>query len=706
MNTESLIAGVPRKVTSRHLDRWALVYVRQSSPQQLVRNPESTRVQYALRERAKLLGWDEQRIEVIDEDLGHSGTSVEGRLGFQRLVAEVGLDHVGVILGVEMSRFARSCRDWHQLLETCGVFGTLIADLDGIYDPSEYNDRLLLGLKGTMSEAELHLLKRRLHEGKLVKARRGELGKLVPMGYFRRPSGDVIKDPDEQARTLVETLFDRFQILGTVQGVLRYLNAAGLKLPVREVRGPRKGDLGWHRPNRSSIASVLKNPIYAGAYVLGLHRIDHRKKKAGRPGTGRVVVPLKEWEVFLPNRLPAYISWEQYLTNQERLKANCPTQTGLARNGSSLVAGLIFCGRCGARMSADYVGPKQRLYYACRQQRCWWAGPLCQSLAGRVVDEEVAHQVLEVIKPAALELSLAVADNLELERAREDKLWRQRLERAQFEADRARRQYDAVEPENRLVVRTLEKDWEEKLKVKLDLEEAYQRHQTQVPDRLTECERNEIRTVAGDIPGLWSAPTTTPSQRKEMVRDLIDRVEVTILGESERVRLDIHWAGGYESSTEIARPIASLRRLSYVEPLLARLRALQESGKNLREIAQTLNEEGWHPAKRAGQFTGLMVGRLLTQNGLRTPRPSTPYPEPNLAVNEWTHAGLAAVIPIPASTLRSWIRRNWVTARRTNGPRPRIILWADGTELERLRALRERERKRYPGTTTQQQGLT
>ena len=301
---EPLLGGATKKVTGRHLARWALVYVRQSSPQQLIHNPESTRVQYALQDRAKRLGWEEQRIEVIDDDLGRSGTSVEGRLGFQRLVAEVGLDHVGVILGVEMSRFARSCRDWHQLLETCGVFGTLIADLDGVYDPSDYNDRLLLGLKGTMSEAELHLLKRRLHEGKLVKARRGELGKLVPMGYCRRPSGEVIKDPDEQARTLVETLFHQFQVQGTVQGVLRYLNASGLKLPIRELTGPRKGDLSWHRPNRSSIASVLKNPIYAGAYVLGLHRTDPRRKKGGRPGTGKVLVPLKEWEVFLPDRLP------------------------------------------------------------------------------------------------------------------------------------------------------------------------------------------------------------------------------------------------------------------------------------------------------------------------------------------------------------------------------------------------------------------
>ena len=257
------------KIQGRHRDRWAVVYVRQSTVQQVMRHQESTRLQYGLMERALELGWARERVVVIDEDLGKSGTSAEGRLGFQRLVAEVSLDHVGIVLGLEMSRLARSCRDWYQLLEVCAVFGTLIGDLDGIYDPSDYNDRLLLGLKGQMSEAESHVLKQRMLAGKRAKAARGELGLPVPMGYVRRPSGKVIKDPDEQARATIELVLDQFERLGTINGVLQYLVGHHIRLPVRAHSGPAQGELEWHRPNRRTLSHVFHHPMYAGAYVYG-----------------------------------------------------------------------------------------------------------------------------------------------------------------------------------------------------------------------------------------------------------------------------------------------------------------------------------------------------------------------------------------------------------------------------------------------------
>ena len=304
--------GVSEKISRRHRERLAIVYIRQSTVQQVERHQELTRLQYALVDRAFHLGWARETIVVVDDDLGRSGASIEGRLGFQRLVAEVGLGNVGLVLGVEMSRLARSCRDWHQLLEICALFDTLIADTDGVYDPAQFNDRLLLGLKGTMSEAELHILKARMLEGRRAKARRGELGKPVPMGYLRRPSGEVVLDPDEQARGTIRQVFELFERFRTVGKVLCYLVEHDIRMPVRTPGGPGKGELEWRRANRPSLHNLFGNPIYAGIYAYGVRATDRRRQKPGRPGTGRRPPRAGEAEVFLPDRVPAYIVWEQY----------------------------------------------------------------------------------------------------------------------------------------------------------------------------------------------------------------------------------------------------------------------------------------------------------------------------------------------------------------------------------------------------------
>ena len=333
------------KITNRHLERLAMVYVRQSTPQQLVRHQESTQVQYNLALRAQEMGWPEERVIVIDDDLGKSGASAEGRVGFQKLVTEVTFDHVGIILGVEMSRLARSCKDWYHLLEVCSVFGTLIADIDGVYEPAQYNDRLLLGLKGTMSEAELHILKQRMKQGRLNKARRGELISDVPIGYMKRSSGEVVLDPDEQAQEVARLIFCKFEDLGTLNAVLRFMVKNGVKLPVRARGGLNKGELEWHRPCRMTLQNVLKNPIYAGAYAYGRRAIDPRRKIPGRPYTGRTVVAPEQCQVFLKDRFPAYITWDQYEHNQERLRSNraISEAIGAPKNGPSLLSGLVVC---------------------------------------------------------------------------------------------------------------------------------------------------------------------------------------------------------------------------------------------------------------------------------------------------------------------------------------------------------------------------
>ncbi len=427
--------------------------------QQLERNQESTRIQYALVDRAYDFGWAREAIVIIDDDLGRSGATTEGRVGFQRLVAEVGLGHVGLVLGVEMSRLARSCRDWHQLLEICALFDTLIADADGVYDPANYNDRLLLGLKGTMSEAELHILKARMLEGRRSKARRGELAKPVPMGYVCRPSGDIALDPDEQAQTTIRLVFDLFERFRTVGRVMTWLVEHDIRLPIRARGGTNKGDLEWHRPNRPSLHNLFINPIYGGAYVWGMRPTDRRRQKPGRPGTGRRSARVDEAEVFLPDRVPAYITWDRYRSNQVQLQSNMAARGGPARAGSALLSGVLICGRCGLRMTAHYNNNGHAGRYVCCRMKADYGEAFCQSLKAAPLDALVSGLVLRALEPAALEASLALAADLEAERLAADQHWQQRLERAGYTAELARRQYTAVDPENRLVARTLERTW-------------------------------------------------------------------------------------------------------------------------------------------------------------------------------------------------------------------------------------------------------
>lgn len=682
------------KVGASHLDRLALVYVRQSTIQQVERHQESTRLQYNLVERAVQLGWSPQQVQVIDDDLGKSGATAEGRPGFQRLVAEVSLNHVGIVLGLEMSRLARSCRDWHQLLEVCAVFGTLIGDLDGVYDPTIYNDRLLLGLKGTMSEAELHVIKQRMLQGKLAKARRGELGMLLPMGYMRRPSGEVVKDPDEQAQITIVLVFEQFERLGTLAGVLRYLVTHDVRMPYRVASGPSKGELEWRRPNRVTLSNLLHNPTYAGAYVYGRRPTDPRRKQPGRPSTGRTVAKPDEWEVLLKDQLPAYISWEQYERNIRQLEANTASAAGVTRKGPSLLSGLLICGRCGLRMTVQYTNDGDGLRYSCNRMAVDYGEPLCQSLTGNQLDELASKLVLRAMEPASLEVSLKVAEDVESERARLHSHWEKRLERAHYETERAFRQYNAAEPENRLVARSLERRWEKALADEEALKTEYTRYISSQPPTLSIQEREAIRELASDIPTLWHAPTTTTAERQTIIRQLVERVVVMVQGESEKVDVEVHWAGGHRTGTTMVRRVARLDQLSYYDDLLGRVAALHEEGKQASEIAAQLNVEGWRPAKRRQTFNVAMVRTLLSRQGLtrRTCRRTSQGPaRTGRPQDEWTLRDLARELNMPEVTLYSWLRKGVLDARRDEtDPRSVWLVRADADELERLRARRKR----------------
>jgi DNA invertase Pin-like site-specific DNA recombinase len=682
---------LPAKMQRHHRERLAVVYVRQSTLQQVHDHQESTRMQYGLTQRAEDLGWPLERILVIDDDLGKSGTSVEGRVGFQRLVSEVSLDHVGIIFGIEMSRLARSCRDWHQLLEICALFRTLIADLDGVYDPSQYNDRLLLGLKGTMSEAELHILQQRLNQGRLAKARRGELIAGVPTGYVQRPSGEVTFDPDEQVQQVIRLVFRKFTELGTVNAVLQYLVRQGVQVGIRVRDGVAKGELAWHPPNRVMLQNLLKHPIYAGAYAYGRRQIDPRRKIPGRPATGRVVRRAEECLVLLKDRLPAYLTWEQYEQNRARLQANRTRaeSIGAARNGAALLSGLAICGFCGCRMTVRYDEDGKRSTYVCNRRRTDYGEEVCQQLSGACLDAFVRQQVLVALEPAALELSLAAAERLETERHDLDRLWQQRRERATYEVERAGRQYRLVEPENRLVARQLEREWEEKLAGKQRLSEEYDRFQHQQPRLLSEVERAAIRRLAGDIPTLWDASTTTPAERKEILRQVVERVVVAAQGESERVRVGIHWIGGTQTEAEVIRPVGRLEQLSYYPALCDRVRALAGEKLTPELIAERLNADGFRPPKRRERFGRQGVRDLMQRLGIRALGVSARHRD-GLSVDEWGLAELAREIPLSPVTLYSWIKRGWVHAHQQESPPRRWIIRADAAELQRLREMHER----------------
>jgi DNA invertase Pin-like site-specific DNA recombinase/DNA-binding transcriptional MerR regulator len=680
--------SVSSKIQPCHPDRLAVVYVRQSTIQQVAENRESTDRQYALVNRAIELGWSPDRILVIDEDQGKSGASADDRHGFQRLLAEVSLDHVGLILGLEMSRLARSCKDWHQLLELCSLFRTILADQDGLYDPTDHNDRLLLGLTGIMSEAELHLLRGRMRQGLLNKVRRGEVFLDPPVGYVRSPNGGFDLEPDEQARAVVRLVFDQFERLGTIRKVLRHLLANDIRVGIRPHAGPDRGQLQWRLPTRDTVSKMITHPIYAGYYCYGRKQTDPRRKKSGRRWSGRVVVPQEKYLALIPDRCPAYTTREQYEANQRRLAENrARTESkGAPREGPSLLAGLVVCGRCGKRMGVHYSGRTRILRYMCRTGVADARGTCRHSLSGRVLDVFVTNQVLNALRPGALELSLAAAEDVIRERSALDENWRQRLERARTQAARIERQYQTADPENRLVARTLERRWEETLLEVRRLEEEYARFRRTQPTALTPQEVDQVRELGWDLPALWDAPTTTPTDRQRIIRFLVERVEAAVEGTTDQVRVIITWAGGPRTSHTITRPVLRYEQTSDFTRLMARIRELRAEGRTFAAIAERLNAEGFHPPKGAARFHKDIVSLIVRQ---RTPgyQPPPKSDRSALGPNEWFVVDLAREVGIPKNTLHAWRQRGWVSYRRPPGLRTPCVCWADPEELDRLRRL-------------------
>ena len=666
------------KVRPRHLDRVAIVYVRRPGPQQVLEHRESAALRHDLQRRAVALGWAEDRVVVIDEDRGRSGQTAEGRPGFQRLLAEVGLDHVGLILGIEMSRLARSCKDWHPSLELCALFQTLLADQDGLDDPGDHDDRLLLGLKGAMSEAGLHLLKGRMMAGRRDKARRGEPFDHAPIGFVRLPGAGMTLDPDERARDVVRLIFDKFDELGTVSGVLRYLVRNRILPGVRPHFGADRGHLQRRRPNRVAPTFLLHHPIYAGAYSHGRRPTDPRREVPGRPATGRELVPMGSWDVLIRDHLPGYISWRRDEANLARLARNSArvAAMGAPREGDSLLAGLVTRGRCGRRMMVAYSGRSNRLRYSCQRAAIEYAGPACQGLAGEGLDALVERQVLIALEPASLELSLGAGDGPRLERERPMGHWLQRLERARYEADRAARQYHAIEPENRLVGRELERRWEKALSQARDVEEQFDRFKSDRHGESTAVEREMIASLSSDLPSPWRATTTSASDRRVVVRHLVERATVAVRGETEWVDVSIQWPGGFVSHHQLRGPARRLERLRDFASPIGRVDELRDAGETSGEIAEILNREGFHPAKRRETYNRAMARQILSRRGRTGPRRLAATETSPLLADEWWLSDLSRELGMPQPTVHGRLRRGWIGSRKSAVAGGRWILWA------------------------------
>jgi DNA invertase Pin-like site-specific DNA recombinase len=676
------------KVHDEHRAKLAIVYVRQSSPRQVLEHRESRELQYALVDHAMALGWPQERVLVIDDDQGQSGKTAENRVGFQRLVAEVNMSHVGLILGLEVSRLARSNQDWHKLFDQCAMVQTLLADQEGIYDASDPNDRIILGLKGMMSEAELITMRNRLERGRLHKAERGELFSVVPCGYVRLLSGGIALDPDEQVQSVVRLIFAKFAELGSVYAVFRYLLRERIDVGMRARSGPNKGQVYWHRPVLRSLFAMLHNPTYAGAYAFGRQLRDPRRRASGQSKIGLRSVPMEQWKVLIHDHVPAYISWERFLENQTRMRQNRLTNAsaGVPRSGAALLSGVLVCGTCGTRLGTTYQR-RGTAYYNCRSHLARGTARTCHGLQARGVDDLVESQVLQALTPAALEVSTKAVAERQQEHAQLERHWRQQLERARYEAERVQRQYHAVEPENRLVARTLEKAWEEALLAEARLQEEYNRFSRTGPQPLSAADQAKIRALAEDIPALWQAATTTAADRKEIVRCLVERVVIQVRHDSERTALTIHWRGGCQTEHEVLRVVKRCEAMEGFDRLLQRVAELRRQGQTAAAIAEVLKREGYRTPKR-GDYTADIVRRLVSKYGLiERDGPGEP-----LSQHEWRLAALARKLRLPRGKLRTWVTQGWVHGRQIK-PDGSWILWADHDEIERLKQLRARSKR-------------
>lgn len=661
------------KVERQHLRRGAYVYVRQSTMAQVERNAESRERQYELVERAVALGWNAAEVVVVDEDQGRSAKSADGRDGFQGLVAEVGLGRVGIVLGIEVSRLARSNADWYGLLDLCALTDTLIADSDGTYHPGLHNDRLVLGLKGTMSEAELHVLRARLRGGSLHKAAKGELRLPLPAGLEYDETGRIRITPDEAVADAIATVFAYFDELQSARQVMLRLLGEDRRLP-REARSDRQ--VRWATPTYKAVHEILTNPVYAGAYAYGRKRTE-RRVEDGVVRERQRRAPREEWHVCIEGHHPGYITFERYLDNQERLRANWRPPRGegggAAREGRALLQGLIRCGRCGRRMQVGYSGKTLVPNYSCVRGNQLYGSERCQSVGGRRIERVVLDAVFEALRPAGIEATLRAIEHANGDHQAVVRSAELELERARIHAERARRQFDACEPENRLVARTLEREWEQRLTEVRRAERTVADLAARRPDPLTDEEIAWCRQAGADLRRVFEAPTTSDRERKQLLRAILTDVVVTVDRTSEQhvAELRVVWEGGAvtEHSTPLPRTGSHTRCTD--QDTVALVRQLAERYPD-KQIAAILARQG----RRTGAGNPFTAHRVA---GLRAHH-KIPAATVRAAAHDGemvTVAKAAGELGVSTATVHRWLREGFITGEQITPGAPWQIRLTD-----------------------------
>jgi DNA invertase Pin-like site-specific DNA recombinase len=604
------------KIRPDHLRRQAVVYVRQSTLQQVRGNRESSARQYALADRAKALGWPAGAVQTVDDDQGRSGAHADHRHGFKRLLAEIGAGQVGLVLALEASRLARSSVDWHRLVEICVVTKTLLADEAAVYDPRDPNDRLLLGVKGTLSEAELMTIRCRLHDGRWSKARRGELAQPLPVGLVRTEAGAVVKHPDRQVRSRLRYVFDLFAELRVARQVVVRLRREKLKAPAQGWGGPGHGEVRWKVPTFGAVMRLLHNPAYAGAYVYGQKEYDSFDRS---PTTGKAKTkarPLADWPVCVRDVYPAYISWDQFVRNQEMLRDNWFRQgsRGAPRKGAALLQGVVRCGRCGARMSVFHYSTKEKRApgYGCVAGYAN-GGPTCQMMSSAPVDAAVTELFLAAVTPAQVDVALRALDAYEAEQAEVKRQRRMQIQQAEYEVEIARRRYEATDPANRLVAAELEARWEQALRERERLVREAEELDRQAASPLGAAERRKVREMAADLGRVWHAATTGMEDRKELLRFLVHRVYLDGVTEAGRIRIEVEWHTGARTRVTVPRPLVGAWAPKTPAAAVERIRELLPAHDYV-TIARMLNAEGFRTAKGL-EFDYYSVGYVARSRG-------------------------------------------------------------------------------------------
>ena len=621
------------KITDRHLSRQACIYIRQSTLAQVRFNQESTERQYNLMNKARSLGWSQEQIRVLDRDLGHSGAAASNRVDFKTLVSDVAMGQVGAIFSLEASRLARSNQDWHRLLELCSITGTLVIDEDGCYDPAEFNDGLVLGMKGTFAQAELHIIRARLHGGKLNKASRGELRFPLPVGFVFNDV-KIVLDPDREVQGAVRTVFKLFEQEGTAYAVVRRFQELGLRFPRRSYGGAWDGKLLWGRLTHSRMIGLLANPSYAGAYVFGRYQSSKQVGPSGEIATRLRPVPQEAWRVLIRDHHEGYIDWDRFVANRHRLGANRTNREGLAgpaREGLCLLQGVLLCGECGRRLTVRYKG-NGGLYpmYQCQwKHREGLSSRSCLEVSSTPLDKVIADRVVGAITPVTIELALAALTNLE-ERDREiGAQWWMRIERARYDADLAERRYEEVDPSNRLIAATLEVRWNDAMQRMHDLEAELAVFERQSMRAVTADQKRQILQLASDFPRLWAASTTAPRDRKRILRLLVRDITVTKGPEPRTIKLHVRWQGGKTETLQVQLPQKRADAIRYPTPFVAYIRELAVNHHD-DEIVALLRSQNHTSSTTGKPITPSTIKWLRYKHRIRAPQP----PEGTLNVRQ------------------------------------------------------------------------